>query len=980
MPLTDKNQLLIAYKRLLGKAHTNPSYGISNETIGAYIQAASSQIFGEDHSLNKQLVTFTVHSLASGVYEADLETGQYQDSSPIAHVFELKLKDNLAILNFNTGTAVKDEIGLQLLSDSLDSTYYPKLFKIVNGQRQEIAKYSAINWLIDYASGILFVQDSLQEPDLPPDVPWEVDAYVYTGKYLDQKVQEAGQTGGVIGSPSDDLLIIDSDAVGDTDVIPGTVAIIFEDPIGSIPQPDYKAAIAYHEGELDFYTQDLNSNNIVMNLSGSVLSASNIGAYGPTGSIQFHNSEDVISGSEGLIWDETNSFLTASNLFTNVITASYITASNIESSDATITSLVTETINVNTINLAGGGSSIPAAGLDTQIQYNNNGYLGATDKFFISQDASTFSSVVKDTENSISLFVNSSLISSEKTSGLLLSNTANDVENELLINRQYDGTTQIYKINSDLPLYINSHSQNKITAGTSKIDMSTTTIELWPNSSHYFKLSTTTDTISTTLHKFKLGIQLDDNSKFCLFKYIPPDQNSYGDLKIYLANEDYETIHLNMNGLNVPKFLSVGSGTANGLASFFYNSTNSGTRSIIQLADFTNSFNHYSNIKYERENSEGVLSFEIESTAPSVSFYNNRVEIGSHTDTSLLSYYDDWFESTTTNRQLPLAGTNSSITTISNKGLFVQGNAFINGTSYLGQMRTKKSVVNGPSFIHDGYLQIKQNLTSDNSSDSPRGLTLTSPDDCAYRSWKIYLSNSTSNGRNGESLSFYFVDYVDYSGNPNCDDFGVPTGETPNYNTGLRGYINSDATNLALNFTGQHRNRSDTIDLNKKEEYLGLIVVSDGTYASFNANNITINEALPKVSLASKRNQKSAFGVVSDMEDENAETRQYALGNFVSVSKKTADDTRLAINSLGEGGIWITNINGNLENGDYITTCEIPGYGMKQDDDLLHNYTVAKITCDCDFNLESPIYICEEFEYEGTMYKRAFVGCTYHCG
>ena len=39
-----------------------------------------------------------------------------------------------------------------------------------------------------------------------------------------------------------------------------------------------------------------------------------------------------------------------------------------------------------------------------------------------------------------------------------------------------------------------------------------------------------------------------------------------------------------------------------------------------------------------------------------------------------------------------------------------------------------------------------------------------------------------------------------------------------------------------------------------------------------------------------------------------------------------------------------------MESGDYITTSNIPGYGEKQDDDILHNYTVAKITMDCDFN------------------------------
>jgi hypothetical protein len=42
-------------------------------------------------------------------------------------------------------------------------------------------------------------------------------------------------------------------------------------------------------------------------------------------------------------------------------------------------------------------------------------------------------------------------------------------------------------------------------------------------------------------------------------------------------------------------------------------------------------------------------------------------------------------------------------------------------------------------------------------------------------------------------------------------------------------------------------------------------------------------------------------------------------------------------------------MNGNLESGDYITTSSIPGYGMKQDSEFLANYTVAKITMNCDF-------------------------------
>jgi hypothetical protein len=85
------------------------------------------------------------------------------------------------------------------------------------------------------------------------------------------------------------------------------------------------------------------------------------------------------------------------------------------------------------------------------------------------------------------------------------------------------------------------------------------------------------------------------------------------------------------------------------------------------------------------------------------------------------------------------------------------------------------------------------------------------------------------------------------------------------------------------------------------------------------------------------------------------------------------------VNGLGEGAIWVTNINGNIENGDYICSSSIPGYGRKQDDDLLHNYTVAKTTMSCTFELYTDKYKCEEFIVNGTKYRKAFIACTYHC-
>jgi hypothetical protein len=212
----------------------------------------------------------------------------------------------------------------------------------------------------------------------------------------------------------------------------------------------------------------------------------------------------------------------------------------------------------------------------------------------------------------------------------------------------------------------------------------------------------------------------------------------------------------------------------------------------------------------------------------------------------------------------------------------------------------------------------------------------------------------------------------------NSGSTGFQIGLNFRYNGGVNGgYLSTTANVATIDFTGQHRSLSNTINITGSADLTGLIVIADGTYTNLNNNHLPqINEALPNVSLSSIERDKRVYGVISDKEDVNRE-RTYAVGSWVSTyEKSTVNDTRLIINSLGEGGMWICNTNGTLENGDYITTSTIPGYGMKQDDDLLHNYTVAKITEDCLFDSMRTI----EFEYSGSAYKKQFVGVTYHCG
>jgi hypothetical protein len=93
--------------------------------------------------------------------------------------------------------------------------------------------------------------------------------------------------------------------------------------------------------------------------------------------------------------------------------------------------------------------------------------------------------------------------------------------------------------------------------------------------------------------------------------------------------------------------------------------------------------------------------------------------------------------------------------------------------------------------------------------------------------------------------------------------------------------------------------------------------------------------------------------------------------------RSTNNKDRLIVNSIGEGAICVSNMNGNIENGDYIQSSDLLGYGEKQDDDLLHNYTIAKATIDCNFELDSPYYQCHEIE---NGVRVAFIACSYHCG
>ena len=104
---------------------------------------------------------------------------------------------------------------------------------------------------------------------------------------------------------------------------------------------------------------------------------------------------------------------------------------------------------------------------------------------------------------------------------------------------------------------------------------------------------------------------------------------------------------------------------------------------------------------------------------------------------------------------------------------------------------------------------------------------------------------------------------------------------------------------------------------------------------------------MPIVDICNSRKSKKVLGVIAKFESDGDKRLGMDFG-YIQVCDK--DKNRLYINSIGEGAVWVCNSNGNFENGDYIQSSNITGYGEKQDDDILHNYTLGKITMDIDFN------------------------------
>lgn len=287
--------------------------------------------------------------------------------------------------------------------------------------------------------------------------------------------------------------------------------------------------------------------------------------------------------------------------------------------------------------------------------------------------------------------------------------------------------------------------------------------------------------------------------------------------------------------------------------------------------------------------------------------------------------------------------------------------------------------LDGTTTITNGHVRI--NVVAPNSAFS------------SYGTWprmQIGLSNSIHMPVNcytspsNAHMRFVLAEYTNVSFWPSCDNFNQGDVIYFYWKYGANYYYGSIAPALLL-FTGQHKTLPDDPAIKQNLlQNVGLIMSSNDTgYTSSNSENnaysgkraIYINEALPNCSLSCIDEDPCVFGIITNNTNGNPGKYDDTNTDFC-----TSLNDSVRVNSLGEGAVWVSNINGPIKNGDWITTSRIPGVGKKQNEIRRCNYTVAKATMSCDFDLGSDKYKSKTVEFEGQTYTMAFISVTYHCG
>jgi len=246
MSITPRNERLIAYKKLVGKAHTSAQKGASGEAYASSVQSSTEEMFANTPAYEDstpifcEKVLFDLEVVAGSQYIASTDGVEAQGEEMIGlaqenveHAFALKFPTGHSL----EGQYLNSDKKRQLVPPGYDVEFKAKVF---DENTNQMADDGTQDWSLDYYSGLLFMQD------MGGTTPTIVEAYYYTGKYVSDIVVETkdGET---------DIFLLNADklklSVGQADEASGQPAyysnLISQDnlPPGQEPDSIIKAKI-----------------------------------------------------------------------------------------------------------------------------------------------------------------------------------------------------------------------------------------------------------------------------------------------------------------------------------------------------------------------------------------------------------------------------------------------------------------------------------------------------------------------------------------------------------------------------------------------------------------------------------------------------------------------------------------------------------------------------------------------------------------
>jgi Family of unknown function (DUF6519) len=225
---------------------------------------------------------------------------------------------------------------------------------------------------------------------------------------------------------------------------------------------------------------------------------------------------------------------------------------------------------------------------------------------------------------------------------------------------------------------------------------------------------------------------------------------------------------------------------------------------------------------------------------------------------------------------------------------------------------------------------------------------------CAY-------NNSTTNG---EQYSAFFAQNSGTGYAIYAISAGQYTVFADNIVDGGNGYAFYANTGLIGPLSGAHDVLIDKETFANLKPGLLVSVTGEAKQRQYENGNQDLSTTLPTVKPAATRNHNKLIGVFLGLHSLHDHWYNLQEGEQLAI-----------VNALGTGRVWVSNINGEVNAGDYITSSEIPGYGMKQEDDILHNYTLGKAIEDVDWS-----QVTETVSLNGADYKIHLIGVIYTSG